>query len=99
MQGVVQPGDHPGRVAERRMRGNVPDPFAVEVDFPLVAQALDVLIARHRPGLAARVARRRVIGTGCHCRAPPPARMWPPRSDRYVATTSGTTLQSIRYVP
>jgi hypothetical protein len=52
VQGVVQPGDHRGRIAERRMRGHILDPFAVEVDLAPVAQALDVLLAGQRPGRA-----------------------------------------------
>lgn len=48
VQGVVHSGDHPRRVAERRMHGHVLDLLAVDVDAAAVAQALKVLITGER---------------------------------------------------
>jgi hypothetical protein len=48
VQRVVQPGGHPDRVVERRMRGHVGHPVAVQIDLPAVPQRLDVLRARER---------------------------------------------------
>src|SRR5271169_6170225 len=76
MQGVVQPGDHPGWIAERRVQSHVLDPLAVEVNLPSVAQALDVFLTRHGPGLAPRAlligtGRSPVIGMARHRLTPP----------------------------
>ena len=51
VQRVVEPRRHPHRVAERRVLGHVLDPLAVEVDLPVVAQALDVFRTGQWPGL------------------------------------------------
>ena len=54
VQRVVQPRDRPGGVTERRVRRDVLDPLAVDVHLPAVAQALQILLARQRPGLGLR---------------------------------------------
>src|SRR5581483_1130098 len=45
---VVEPGDRPGAVTERRMRGDVLDPLTTQVHLTVVAQRLQVLRAGHR---------------------------------------------------
>ena len=46
MQGVVELRDGSSRIAERRVRGDVLDPLAVDVDLTPVAQGFQEL----RPG-------------------------------------------------
>jgi hypothetical protein len=45
VQRVVQAGDHPRRVAERRMRSDVLDALAVDEDLAAVLQRLQVFLA------------------------------------------------------
>ena len=45
VQGIVQAGDHPGRIAERRVRRDICDALTVEPDFAPIAQALQVFLA------------------------------------------------------
>ena len=46
VQGVVEPRQHPHRVAERRMRRHILDPFAVNPDLAAVPQALHEFLRR-----------------------------------------------------
>ena len=50
VQGIVQAGDHPGRVAKGRVGGDILDALAVEPDLAAVAQALQVLRPVMRAG-------------------------------------------------
>ena len=49
VQRVVEPRQHPGRVAKGRVRRDVLDPLAVDPDLAAVAQALEELLAGVRP--------------------------------------------------
>ena len=48
VQRIVEPRDHARGVAEGRMRGDVLDALAVDVDLAAVAQRLQKLLAVHR---------------------------------------------------
>ena len=50
VQRVVKARDHACGIAEGRMRGDVLDALAVDVDLAVVAQRLQILLARHRLG-------------------------------------------------
>ena len=43
VQGIVQAGNHPGRIAEGRVCGDIFDALAVEPDLAPIAQALEIL--------------------------------------------------------
>ena len=58
MQRVVQPRDRAHRITKRRMRGDVGDALAVDIDFAAVAQALHVFGA----GIGAAVVGNYVLG-------------------------------------
>src|SRR5437773_8277219 len=45
---VVEPRDHPRGIAEGGMRGDVLHALAVNPDFAIVAQALEILLTRER---------------------------------------------------
>ena len=49
MQRVIEPGDGARGIAEGRMRGDVLDPLAVDIDLAAVAQAFEVFLAGERP--------------------------------------------------
>ena len=51
VQRVVEPRDRARGVAERRMRGDVLDPLAVDLDLAAVAQAFEIFRAGERPAL------------------------------------------------
>ena len=53
VQRVIEPRDRARGIAERRMGGDILDPLAVDVDFPAVAQAFQVLRAGERPPFGA----------------------------------------------
>src|SRR6516162_8434877 len=53
VQRVVKARDGTRRVAERRMRGNVLDALAVDIDFAAVAQAFKVFGAGEWPAFGA----------------------------------------------
>jgi hypothetical protein len=50
VQGVVEPGDHAGGIAERRMGRHVRDALPVDVDLASIPEALQILLTRKRPG-------------------------------------------------
>jgi len=50
VQGVVEPGDHAGGVAERRMGRHVRDALPVDVDLASIPEALQILLTRKRLG-------------------------------------------------
>jgi hypothetical protein len=56
VQGVVEAGEHPGAVLERRMRGDTLHTLAVDPDFPAVVEALEEFLAGVR--------KRHVLGHG-----------------------------------
>ena len=64
VQRVVEPRDGARGVAERRMRGDVLDPLAVDIDLAAVAQAVEILLAGERP-------RRRPCTSSGFCRFMP----------------------------
>jgi hypothetical protein len=45
VQRVVEPGDHPRGVAERRVHSDVLDPLAVDPDFTPVIEAVEKFLA------------------------------------------------------
>ena len=49
VQRVVEPRDRARGIAERRMRGDVLDALAIDVDFAAVAQAFEIFRAGERP--------------------------------------------------
>ena len=51
VQRIVEPRDGARGIAERRMRGDVLDPLAVDIDFAAVAQAFEIFLAGERPPL------------------------------------------------
>src|SRR5947209_2819492 len=51
VQRVVEARDGARRIAEGRMRGQIVDALAVDVDLPAVAQAREVLLTGKRPPL------------------------------------------------
>ena len=53
VQRIVEPRDRARGVAESRMRGDVLDPLAIDVDLAAVAQAFEVFRARERPPFGA----------------------------------------------
>ena len=53
VQRVVEPGDRARGVAERRVRGDVLDPLAIDIDFAAIAQTFEVFRAGERPPLGA----------------------------------------------
>jgi hypothetical protein len=64
VQRVIETGDHPRSVAERRVDGDVLDALAVDIDFAPVAQRFKIFGAGHRleaggMGMAAGFARLR----------------------------------------
>ena len=48
VQRVVEARDHPCGVAKSRMRRDVPDALAVDIDFAPIAQLLEIFLAGHR---------------------------------------------------
>ena len=74
VQRIVEPRDRARRVAERRMRGDVVDALAVDIDLASVAQAFEVFRAGERAALAGD----HVLGLHpAHVRSPWPARLFP----------------------
>ena len=54
MQRVIEPRDRADRIAERRVRGDVSDALAVEIDLAAVAKAFHILRAGERAALGRR---------------------------------------------
>ena len=54
---IIEPGDGAGGVAERRMRRDIGDALAIDVDLAAVAQAFEIFLAGERP-----VGRGEVLG-------------------------------------
>ena len=48
VQRVIEAGQRARRIAERGMRGDILDPFAIDIDLPPVVQALQIFLARER---------------------------------------------------
>ena len=72
VEGVVEPGDHPRRVAESRVLGDVPDSLAVNPHLATVVEAVEKFLAGVR-------AQRRFVANGiCHIALPSSA--WRPRN-------------------
>ncbi len=46
VQRIVEPGDHPGGIAERRMLGDILDALTVNPDLSTIVQAVEKLLAR-----------------------------------------------------
>ena len=72
VQRVVKPRDRARRIAERRMRGDVFHPLAIDVDLAPVAQGFEILLAGERPVLAGD----HVLGLCPAHPIPPFARRW-----------------------
>src|SRR5207249_4611309 len=53
VQRIIEPGDGPRGVAERRMGRHVVDPLAIDPHLPAVPQAFQVFGAGERPALGA----------------------------------------------
>src|SRR4029453_128908 len=71
MQRVVEPRDHPRGVAKRRMRRDILDALAVNVDLAPVANALEVLGSGVRSRSARHVIHRICLNVGAAFTQPP----------------------------
>jgi hypothetical protein len=49
VQRIVKPRDRTRGIAERRVRGDVLDPLAIDIDLAAVAQAFEIFRAGERP--------------------------------------------------
>ena len=80
VQRVVQAGEHPGAVLERRVRGDVLHPLAVDPHLPPVVEALEELLAGVRE-------RRRLLRGGSRRGGAGPLRGLRPGRGRHVHTS------------
>gem|GEM_PF-3039614 len=94
MQRVIHARDHPGRIAERGVVGDVAHALAIDPDFAVVVQAVQILPARqrHKAGVGGRSP---LCRKGGH--APLPAMAWQVISSLMRESASDATCTSVEH--